>query len=85
MENLRKYLDKKNIVSRLWGHHFYNINRLTESDIKELNEMIETELSPEIISCDGERSGVQIAETKAYLQAVQNELIELNSRMVEQK
>lgn len=47
---------------------------LTRADIFELAELIEVKLSPENISCDGERSRAQIRAASAVLFEAQREL-----------
>ena len=54
MKHLQNYLDNQNFRAKLFGHKLYDINTLTQTEVDDLCQRIDSDLSPENLSCDGE-------------------------------
>jgi len=69
--SLRKYLEQKNAMARIFKQPVYEINYLTAKDAEEIFRGLDGALSPENLSCDGElpRAKVQ-ARYKLYMSAI---------------
>jgi len=75
--NLKKYIQQQNIMADIFGSPKIDAENITESDLKVLKERVETDLSPENLSCDGELSGEKLRRKSSYLHSVQNEIHDL--------
>ena len=74
--SLAHYIDQKNSWDRLFNNApRYNIRNLTHVDAQQLINSIESDLSPENLTCDGELSRSEVAERSAYLKSAQRELL----------
>jgi hypothetical protein len=74
---LLEYISRKNDINRVFSSPLMDPNALTESNVKEIIEDLETDLSPENLTCDGELSGAKLRSKKAYLMAAKSELQDL--------
>jgi hypothetical protein len=74
---LLEYISRKNDINKVFSNKPMDPNALTEEDIKSIREDLETDLSPENLTCDGELSGAPLRAKKAYLTAAQSELFDL--------
>jgi len=75
--SLKKYIQQQNLMADIFGSPKIDAENITESDLKTLRERVETDLSPENLSCDGELSGSKIQKKEAFLTTVQSELQDL--------
>jgi len=67
MKNLSAYVQQKNAWNAIFGHKPLT---LKEADAKKIAEMIDCDLSPENISCDGELSISKIRARRAQMDRV---------------
>lgn len=70
---LEIYIEKMNIWKSLSGEPLIE-EPLTESEVREIFENIEGDLSPENLSCDGELSAAETNVKFRWLQTVLREL-----------
>jgi hypothetical protein len=72
--HLRLYIEKYNSMARMFRRPTINANYLTSEDRRELNKMVESDLSPENLTCDGELSAAEVRSREKFLVMVQEEL-----------
>ena len=70
MKNLSAYVQQKNAWNAIFGHKPLT---LTEADAQKIADMIDCDLSPENISCDGELSISKIRARRAQMDRVATE------------
>jgi hypothetical protein len=56
---LNEYIDNKNWMRSLFGEAEFDIDNLTQADINELVDSLNSDFSPENLHCDGEISPAQ--------------------------
>ena len=74
MKNLQKYLDQKNQWNSIFGGRALVIGK----DNQRIADMIDSELSPENLTCDGELSRGQVNARYRQLTAAARELQKLD-------
>ena len=74
MKNLQKYLDQKNRWNALFGGKPLVIGQ----DNQKIANMIDSELSPENLTCDGELSRTEVNRRYRQLTAAASELQKLD-------
>ena len=74
MKNLQKYLDQKNRWNAIFGGRALVIGK----DNQRIADMIDSELSPENLTCDGELSRGQVNARYRQLTAAARELQKLD-------
>lgn len=74
--NLARYLREYNQWSRYTGKP-----QLTLDDVAELAELIDLDLSPENLTCDGELAPSQVQSRYRYLTACAREILALDPRI----
>lgn len=74
MKNLQKYLDQKNQWNAVFGGRALVIGR----DNQKIADMIDSELSPENLTCDGELSRSQVNARYRQLTTAAQELRRLD-------
>lgn len=74
MKNLQAYVDRKNQWSKLFGSQPLVIGR----DNQKIADSLDSDLSPENISCDGERPASQVRQLRAFYTAAARELRQLD-------
>ena len=72
MKQLQAYVDSKNKWNAIFGSKQYDLK--SAADRKQLAECIDSELSPENLTCDGELSASQVRARYRSLITVANEL-----------
>ena len=70
MQALNQYLDQKN----RWGAIFGNKPLTMPEDADKILNMLDSDSSPENITCDGEASMKQIQAQRAFLDAVYQDI-----------
>jgi len=70
---LEQFIDRENALNELFGRELIEYP-LTESDVRELYNSIECQLSPENLNCDGEISAHEANVKWNFLQDVLMEL-----------
>jgi hypothetical protein len=73
-QHLTKYIETKNWVRRMFKDPELDANNLTPTQVRELLDQIETDLSPEILTCDGELRGAKLRSKQNMLLGAQKEL-----------
>ena len=74
MKNLQKYLDQKNQWNAIFGGRALVIGQ----DNQKIANMIDSELSPENLTCDGELSRTEVNRRYRQLTAAASELQKLD-------
>jgi hypothetical protein len=72
MKQLQAYVDSKNKWNAIFGSKQYDLSNA--ADRQQLAECIDSELSPENLTCDGELSASQVRARYRSLITVANEL-----------
>ena len=72
MKNLKAYVEARNKWAQIFGNKQYDLKNV--SDRQRLAEIIDSELSPENLTCDGELSASQVRARYRSLITVANEL-----------
>ena len=74
MKNLQAYVDRKNSWSKLFGEKPLVIGK----DNQKIADALDCDMSPENISCDGERPLSQVRQLRAFYTAAGRELLRLD-------
>ena len=72
MKQLQAYVDSKNKWNAIFGSKQYDLSNA--ADRKQLAQCIDSELSPENLTCDGEIRGAALQRKYQALVTVANEL-----------
>jgi hypothetical protein len=72
MDELMEYVNQKNLFCELFGTQPYDINN--PADRARLRDSIESDLSPENLTCDGELPVVEVNRRYRRLKNVQAQL-----------
>ena len=75
MKNLAQYIEQKNAWARIFNNVTYDVNNLSERDCQNLYDSLDNDLSPENLTCDGERSGLQVRQFVRFYNAAAKELV----------
>jgi hypothetical protein len=75
MKNLAQYIEQKNAWASIFNNPTYDVNNLSESDCQNLFNSLDNNLSPENLTCDGERSGAQVKQYARFYNAAAKELV----------
>ena len=75
MKNLAQYIEQKNAWARIFNNVTYDVNNLSERDCQNLYDSLDADLSPENLTCDGERSGLQVRQYARFYNAAAKELV----------
>ena len=67
-KSLQAYLDQQNFTAMIFGTKVYDINTLTQAEVTDLCGRINSDLSPENLTCDGELSPMQVRQRFALLE-----------------
>jgi hypothetical protein len=76
MKNLNTYLDQKNRWNAIFGSPAMSLD--TAQDRQRIAEMIDNELSPENLTCDGELSRSAVKQRYQQLTSAARELKQLD-------
>jgi hypothetical protein len=76
MSALTQYLDRKNSFAKIFGNKELSLQNA--SDRKRIAESIDSDLSPENLTCDGELPRSQVQARYKQLTAAAKELIKLD-------
>ena len=75
MSHLKNYVDQRNRVSALFGEdEKINIANINQHDANRLFDLIECDLSPENLCCDGELSFAAVQRKATVLNGARAEL-----------
>lgn len=75
MRNLQAYVDRKNSWGKLFGSEPLVIGR----DNQKIADSLDADLSPENISCDGERPASEVRKLYKFYSAAAQELRQLDA------
>ena len=76
MSTLTTYLDQKNSFAKIFGRRALSLQNA--QDRQAIANMIDSELSPENLSCDGELSRGQVNARYRHLTSVAKQLLKLD-------
>lgn len=62
---IEKYVDEKNLMSKFFNYPLLSL--ANAEDRKQLARSLESDLSPEALTCDGERPRAQVRARHKYL------------------
>ena len=75
MKNLAQYIEQKNTWAIFFKSPIYDVKNLSERDCQNLYDSLDNDLSPENLTCDGERSGGQVKQFARFYNAAAKELV----------
>ena len=78
MKNLIRFVEQKNAWYELFNKKPNYLDLDKPADRQRIANIIDSELSPENLTCDGELRGDQVRARRAALVAVANELLKLD-------
>lgn len=70
MENLNRYIRNKNFRLKMFGQVCLVLPR----DVKRIMDMLECDMSPENLTCDGELDRTEVNGKLKFLKSVEREL-----------
>lgn len=73
MKNLNEYIRTKNFRLKMFGQPCLELPR----DAKKIMEFLDSDMSPENVSCDGELSRAEVNRKMKFFQKVEQELEEV--------
>ena len=76
ISNLEQYVESKNRFRKIFGDP--ELSLLGANDRKIIAELIDCDLSPENLSCDGEAPAAYVRQKHAYLCRVAQELMSID-------
>jgi len=76
MKSLKTYVERKNQFSAIFGHKPLDLN--SAADRQKIADSIDSELSPENLTCDGELSRSQVQARYRQLTTAARELQKLD-------
>jgi ATP-dependent protease HslVU (ClpYQ) peptidase subunit len=74
MRYTTKLVEDVNRVRRLFNETLLDAGNLSRGDVATLLDQIETRLSPENLTCDGELSRAKVAQRRKMLEGARSEL-----------
>jgi hypothetical protein len=72
MKELNRYVKQKNEFNALFRGNYYDLR--FEDDRQSIASSLESDLSPENLTCDGELPYVQVMARKRFLEKAQTQL-----------
>ena len=79
MKRLQAYLDRENAYMAIFGRP--PLTTLTPESRQQIAHRLDSQLSPENLTCDGELSRSQVNQRYSELTAVARELVKLDTRV----
>jgi hypothetical protein len=76
ISNIEQYVAQKNSWGKIFGSK--ELSLLNKADRQSIANSIDSELSPENLTCDGELSGAQVRQKQAYLFRCAEELLSID-------
>lgn len=70
MKNLNEYIRTKNFRLKMFGYAGLELPK----DAKKIMEYLDSDMSPENVSCDGELSRAEVNKKMNFLKSVEREL-----------
>jgi hypothetical protein len=74
MRYLAAYIEQKNNQAKVFGGHTINIQNLDAAKAQELFTDLCYDLEPEVLTCDGELTFLQVRERSAMLRGAKQDL-----------
>lgn len=74
MTILEAYINERNAFQKLFKHSLFSKGRMTGDEAAALYQHIDADLSPEILTADGERSVASVRARAAFLRNAVREL-----------
>ena len=85
MTYLKSYIERHNQWNAIFNGKTFDLKKLTYNDIHDIYNMLEGDLSPENLCCDGELRGKALADKAKRLQGAWKELQALDKKMVDNR
>jgi len=77
ISNLEHFVEQENLMAGIFGSK--TLSLLNASDRQRIASMIDSSLSPENLTCDGELSRAQVNQKYRYLTRCAQELLSIDS------
>jgi hypothetical protein len=80
ISTIEQYVKQKNEWNAIFGYK--ELSLLTTSDRQRIADMLESDLSPENLTCDGEVRGAALVRKSTFLYRCAHELMSIDSNLV---
>jgi hypothetical protein len=80
ISTIEQYVKQKNEWNAIFGNK--ELSLLTTSDRQSIANMLESDLSPENLTCDGEVRGQALQQKARFLNRAAEELLSIDSNLV---
>jgi len=80
ISTIEQYVKQKNEWNAIFGNKALTLN--TTSDRQRIADMLESDLSPENLTCDGEIRGQAVIQKARFLRRAAEELLSIDSNLV---
>jgi len=77
---IEQYVKQKNAWNAIFGNRVLTLN--TTSDRQRIADMLESDLSPENLTCDGEIRGQAVIQKARFLRRAAEELLGIDANLV---
>ena len=77
---IEQYVKQKNAWGKIFGNK--ELSLLTTSDRQSIANMLESDLSPENLTCDGEVRGQALQQKARFLNRAAEELLSIDANLV---
>jgi hypothetical protein len=74
LKNLSKFVENENRMAEYFGGKVIDINAITDEDAQKLWNRLDSNLSPENLTCDGELRGAKLRARYNYFKGAMKEL-----------
>lgn len=76
--SLKQYIERQNATAKIFNEPLIDAKKIDATTKASLLERLESDLSPEALTCDGEIRGAKLQAKARMLHAAKAELIALN-------
>ena len=80
ISTIEQYVKQKNEWNSIFGNRVLTLN--TTSDRQRIADMLESDLSPENLTCDGEIRGQAVIQKARFLRRAAEELLSIDANLV---
>ena len=77
MKYLKQYIEQKNVWNRITNSPLLDAETLNTAQVRDIQESLECDLSPENLCCDGELRGAKLRTKEKMLTGAKRELEEI--------
>ena len=78
ISTLEHFIEEQNNWAKIFNENSKGLSLLRAEDRQTIAEIIDSQLSPETLTCDGERSGREVEQQFKYLTRCAKELLSID-------